>query len=62
MMVRTWTNWNPIRKLLGTNSLKEGAVVAVGQQPPEREKKSNLQEGETSRAGTLRKEGTVIHR
>jgi hypothetical protein len=26
MMVRTWTDWNPIRELLGVSGLKEGAV------------------------------------
>jgi hypothetical protein len=26
MMVRTWTDWNPVRKLLGTSGLKEGAI------------------------------------
>jgi hypothetical protein len=30
-MVRTWTSWNLIRELLGTNNLKEGEVVAVGE-------------------------------
>jgi hypothetical protein len=37
-----------IRELLGTCGLKEGAVVAVGEQPPQREKPNNLQEGERS--------------
>jgi hypothetical protein len=36
MMVKTWTDWNPIRKLLRISGLKEGAVVAVGEQPPEK--------------------------
>lgn len=31
MMVRSWTDWNPIREPLGTSSFKEGAVVAVGE-------------------------------
>jgi hypothetical protein len=31
---KLWTNWNPIRKLIGTSGLKEGAVLAVGEQPP----------------------------
>jgi hypothetical protein len=28
MMVRTWTDWNPIRQPLGTRGLKEGAARA----------------------------------
>jgi hypothetical protein len=31
MMVRTSTNWNLIRELLGTSNLKEVVVVAVGE-------------------------------
>jgi hypothetical protein len=31
MIVRNWTDWNSIRKLLGTSNLKEGVVVAVGE-------------------------------
>jgi hypothetical protein len=30
-MVRTWTEWNPIRELLGTSALKEGADVEFGE-------------------------------
>jgi hypothetical protein len=30
-MVRTWTNWNFTRELLRTSTLKEGAVIAVGE-------------------------------
>jgi hypothetical protein len=44
-----------IRELLGTSGLKEGAVGVVGEQPPQTEKKKNLQEGETSHAETLEK-------
>jgi hypothetical protein len=29
--VRTWTDWNPIRKLPEMSGLKEGAVVEVGE-------------------------------
>jgi hypothetical protein len=31
MMVITWTNWNLIRELLETISLKEGAVGVLGE-------------------------------
>jgi hypothetical protein len=31
MMVRTWTDWNPIRKPLGTSCLKEGVDVTLGE-------------------------------
>jgi hypothetical protein len=31
MMVRTCTDWNPIKEPLGASGLKEGAVVAVGE-------------------------------
>jgi hypothetical protein len=31
MIVRTLTDWNPIRELLGMSALKEGAYVAVGE-------------------------------
>jgi hypothetical protein len=30
MMMRTRTDWNPIRELLETSALKEGADIAVG--------------------------------
>jgi hypothetical protein len=30
MMVRTWTDWNPIRKLLEMSCLKAGGDVALG--------------------------------
>jgi hypothetical protein len=47
---------------LGQAGLKEGAVVAVREQPPQRErerKKNNLQEDVESTAP--RKKGKVIH-
>jgi hypothetical protein len=31
MMVRTWTDWNLTRELLGTSNVMEEAVVAVGE-------------------------------
>jgi hypothetical protein len=31
MKVKTWTNWNLIRQLLRTSTLKERVVVAVGE-------------------------------
>jgi hypothetical protein len=42
MMVRTWTDWNLIREPLRASSLKEGAVVAGGE-----EKHSHGKDGET---------------
>jgi hypothetical protein len=36
MMVRTWTDWNPIREPLGASGLKEGATEAIGEKPPQR--------------------------
>jgi hypothetical protein len=38
MMVRTWTNWNLIRNRSGRAGLKEGAVVTVGEQPPQKKR------------------------
>jgi hypothetical protein len=31
MMIKTLTDWNSTTKLLGTNTLKEGAGVALGE-------------------------------
>jgi hypothetical protein len=44
---------------LGRVGHKEGAVVAVKEQPPQRKKKKNLQENVESTAPG--KEGKVIH-
>jgi hypothetical protein len=38
MIVRTWTDWGPIRKPFGTSGLKEGAVGVLGEWTP-REKR-----------------------
>jgi hypothetical protein len=62
MMVRTWTNWNRSERA----GLKEGTVVAVREQPPQRERERE-REKEEQLAGRLestapRKKGKVIHR
>jgi hypothetical protein len=31
IMVKTWTNWNLTKELLGMSNLQEGVVLAVGQ-------------------------------
>jgi hypothetical protein len=34
MMMRTWSDWNPVREPPGASGLKQGAVGAVGEKPP----------------------------
>jgi hypothetical protein len=51
IMVRTWTNWNLLRELLGAGGLKEGAVGVVGEKSQQK-RPSGFQEGETSQAET----------
>jgi hypothetical protein len=57
-----WIYWHHGSELLGVSGLKEGVVVAVREQPPqrEREKKNNLQEGIESTAPG--KEEQAVHR
>jgi hypothetical protein len=54
--VRTWIDWNPIRELLGTSALKEGADVAVGEWSPRR----NRATGKWCHEQKLQKEGAEM--
>jgi hypothetical protein len=45
MLMRTRTNWNLIWNHSGLAGLKEGAVVAVGEQPLQKRKRFEQQEG-----------------
>jgi hypothetical protein len=47
-------DWKFIREPLRTSTLKQGAVVAVGEMPPQREReKKELQEGRQDRLQML---------
>jgi hypothetical protein len=52
-----WIYWYISRELLGTSGLKEGAVVAVGEQSPQEKLKKK-----TPRAEDIGKEKQVVHR
>jgi hypothetical protein len=48
MMVRTWTDWNPIRELPAANGLKEEAVGTIGEEPPRRKTEPREDESKCS--------------
>jgi hypothetical protein len=49
MMMRTWTDWKPIREPLGASGLKEEEVGAVGENPQqERPSHKMMSRAETS--------------